>query len=128
MGVRLWTKWLWVWVQLQSHKKGWFSILTLKKNEFHIFPHFLMEDIFDQIHMIKPNVWIAIADLKDAIYSVKIHPDHEKYSKFYWNKLIQYPNMPNRHENINKILKVNFATSQKNSQCLLIIDISKEIH
>ena len=94
-------------------------ILTLKKNEFHI---------WSNSHDKKPTVWIAIADLKDAIYSVKIHPDHEKYSKFYWNKLIQYPNMPNRHENINKILKVNFATSQKNSQCLLIIEISKEIH
>ena len=42
------------------------------------------------------NVYMASIDLKDAFYSIPIHPKHQKYLKFVVpSKIYQYTCMPN---------------------------------
>ena len=45
--------------------------------------HFKLENLNDAISLMKPNCYFASLDLKDAYYSVKIHPDFTKYFRFY---------------------------------------------
>ena len=53
-------------------------ILNLKRlNSFCTTSHFKMESIHNVINMVKPGVWMASVDLKDAFYSVPIHCDHQ---------------------------------------------------
>ena len=72
-------------------------ILNLKKlNSFVVYHHFKMETIQSVMKMITPNCWMASIDLKDAYYSVKIHPDYQKYLKFkYEGVLYAYTAYPN---------------------------------
>ena len=70
-------------------------ILNLK-NSFVVYHHFKMKTIQGVMKMIKPNCWMATIDLKDAYYSVKIHPDNQKYLKFkYEGVLYAYTAYPN---------------------------------
>ena len=48
--------------------------------------HFKMESIKNVIRMVTPGYWMASIDLKDAYYSVWIHPDHQRFLKFYWKE------------------------------------------
>ena len=42
------------------------------------------------------NVYMASTDLKDAFYSIPIHPKHQKYLRFVvLSKIYQYTCMPN---------------------------------
>ena len=72
-------------------------ILNLKKfNEFVKFTHFKMENIHTILGLVTPGCWMASIDLKDAYYSVKIHPQYQKYLKFtYANQLYMYTAYPN---------------------------------
>ena len=46
--------------------------------------------------MMKPGCFMASADLKDAYYTVPIHPSHQKYLKFCFDgAFYQYPCLPN---------------------------------
>ena len=55
-----------------------------------------METIHSILKLVRPNCWMASLDLKDAYYSVMIHPDFQKYLKFYYNgRLYQYTVFPN---------------------------------
>ena len=67
-------------------------ILNLKKfNEFVKFTHFKMENIHTILNLVTPGCWMASIDLKDAYYSVKIHPESQKYLKFiYMDQLFMY--------------------------------------
>ena len=58
-------------------------ILNLKQFNTRItYRHFKMESINQVIDIIRPNVYMASIDLKDAFYSIPIHPEHQKYLKF----------------------------------------------
>ena len=46
-----------------------------------------MDSINNVINLIKPNVYMASVDLKDAFFSVTIHYDHQKYLKFIFGYL-----------------------------------------
>ena len=72
-------------------------ILNLKKlNEFVYYQHFKMESLTNVLNMVKPGAFMPSVDLKDAFYSVPIHPEHQKYFKFFWNgKHYQFAAMPN---------------------------------
>ena len=72
-------------------------ILNLKKlKSFVVYCHFKMETDQSVSKMITPNCWMASIDLKDAYYSVKIHPDYQNYLKFTYDGALYaftaYPN------------------------------------
>ena len=72
-------------------------ILNLKRLNFFIEnSHFKMDTIHTILRLVTPNCWMASLDLKDAYYSVRIHPDFQKYLKFtYHGLLYQYTVFPN---------------------------------
>ena len=72
-------------------------ILNLKKlNSFVSYHHFKMETIHSILAMITPNCWMASVDLKDAYYSVRIHPSCQRYLKFvHEGSLYAYTVYPN---------------------------------
>ena len=89
-------------------------ILNLKKiNKFVNYKHFQMESINNIVNLIKPNVYMASTDLKDAFFSVPIHYDHQKYLKFIFGNLFQFTSMPNGYgpamRIVTKISKVQFG-------------------
>ena len=89
-------------------------ILNFKKfNKFVNYKHFQMESINNIISLIKPNVYMASTDLKDAFFSVPIHYDYQKYLKFIFGNLFQFTSMPNGYgpamRIFTKISKVPFG-------------------
>ena len=60
-------------------------ILNLKNLVNH--KHFKMESINIVLNIIRPNVYRAYIDLKDAFFSVPIHSAHQKYLKFRFDDL-----------------------------------------
>ena len=72
-------------------------ILNLKKlNKFVSYHHFKMESLKHVVSMVRPNCFMASADLKDAYYSVPIHQDHQKFLKCEWKgQLYQFTCLPN---------------------------------
>ena len=60
-------------------------ILNLKQLNKHIeHEDFKMESLQSVLNIIRPFCWMASVDLKDAFYTVPIHPDHQKFLKFKW--------------------------------------------
>ena len=72
-------------------------ILNLKKlNSYITNSHFKMDTIRTILGLVTPNCWMASLDLKDAYYSVRIHPNFQKYLKFTDNgTLYKYTIFPN---------------------------------
>ena len=56
---------------------------------------FKMESINNVLNIIRPNVYMASIDLKDALFSVPIHPTHQKHLKFTFDDLLQFTCIPN---------------------------------
>ena len=55
-----------------------------------------MESLHNVLNIIQQNCWMASIDLKDAFYSVGIHPDYKKYFRFIWkNSCFEFQGMPN---------------------------------
>ena len=53
-------------------------ILNLQKLNEHIcYKHFKMESIQNVIDIVKPGVWIAKVDVKDAFFSIPIYAPHQ---------------------------------------------------
>ena len=105
-------------------------ILNLKKfNKFVNYKHFKMESINNVINLIKPNVYMASIDLKDAFFSVPIHYDHQKYLKFIFGNLFQFTSMPNGYgpamRIFTKISKVPFGhlRSQGHNSVVYVDDL-----
>ena len=87
---------------LRPKKSGGFRlILDLKElNKYMPYKHFKMEMLENALTLLKPNMWMCSIDLKDAYYSVPIHPDHQKYFSFKWeSKFYCYTCMPNGWSN-----------------------------
>ena len=95
---------------------AYITILNLKKfNEYCTTEHFKMESIKNVINMLKPGMFLASIDIKDAFYSVLIFPGHRKYLRFIWKeKIYQFLAMPNGYIDamriFNKLLKPVFAS------------------
>ena len=71
-------------------------MLNLKNfNKFVNYKHFKMESINNDLNIVRPNVYMASIDLKDAFFSVPIHPTYQKYLKFTFDDLFQFIFMPN---------------------------------
>ena len=60
-------------------------ILNLKNlDEDMSYIHLKIETLQSVVSLITPGCYLASLDLKDAYYSVPIHPDHTKFLKFIW--------------------------------------------
>ena len=73
-----------------------------------------MEFINQVIGIVIPNVYMESIDLKDAFYSILIHPEHQKYLKFVvLSKIIRYTCMFNVYGPLmrifTKVSKVPFS-------------------
>ena len=69
-------------------------MLNLKHFNFVNYKHFKMESINNVLNIIRPNVYMASIDLKDAFFSVPVHSTHQKYLKFTFDDLFQFTCMP----------------------------------
>ena len=74
-----------------------------------------MDTLEAAVSMMKPGCFMASVELKDASYTVPIHPSHQKYLKFwFYGVFYQYTCLPNglaRAPRIfTKILKAVYAT------------------
>ena len=72
-------------------------ILNLKKLNTSVkYAHFKMDSIHTILKLITKDCWMASIDLKDAYYSVKIHPEHQRFLKFtYKGQLYKFTVFPN---------------------------------
>ena len=72
-------------------------IFNLKKlNSFIKNSHFKLDKIRTVLGLATPNCRMASLDLKDAYYSVRIHPYFQKYVKFMYNgRFFKYTVFPN---------------------------------
>ena len=72
-----------------------------------------MESINNFLNIIRPNVYMASIDLKDAFFSVPVHSTHQKYLKFTFDDLFQFTCMSNGYgpaiRVFTKISKVSFG-------------------
>ena len=72
-------------------------ILDLSElNKSLVYQHFKMDNIHTVLDLVSSNNFLASVDLRDAYYSVKIHPEDRKFLKFvinnqYW----QFKALPN---------------------------------
>ena len=83
---------------LLPKKEGTYRIiLNLKRfNQYVANHHFKMDTLDTMIKLMKPGCYMASTDLRDAYYTVAIHPDHQKYLKFVANGVLyQYTRLPN---------------------------------
>ena len=72
-------------------------ILNLKPlNEFVDYHHFKMDTFQTALKLIQAGCFMASADLKDAYYSIPVHPEHRKYLMFEWEgQYYQFTCLPN---------------------------------
>ena len=72
-------------------------ILNLKKLNSHMpYVHFKMDTIQNVLSMIRPNIFMASIDIKDAYYSVPIYDSDQKYLKFKFDdKIYKFTCLPN---------------------------------
>ena len=72
-----------------------------------------MESINNFLNIVRPNVYMASIDLKDAFFSVPIHSTYQKYLKFTFDDLFQFTCMSNGYgpamRMFTKISKVPFG-------------------
>ena len=55
-------------------------ILNLKQlNSFLVYQLFKMEGLENVLNLIKPNVWMASVDLKDAFFTIPVHPEYKNF-------------------------------------------------
>ena len=54
-----------------------------------------MESNTNVLNIIRPTVYMASVELKDAFFSVPIHSTHQKYLKFTFYDLLQFACMSN---------------------------------
>ena len=94
---------------------SYMMILNLKQLNKHIeYEHFIMESLPSILNIIRPNCWMSSVDLKDAFYTVPIHPEHQKFLKFKWKEhCYAFRGMPNGNSEamrlFTKLLKPPFS-------------------
>ena len=60
------------------------------------YEHFKMESLGCATNLMSPGCYFSSLDLKDAYYSVSIHPTQRKYLRFSWNsQLYEFTCLPN---------------------------------
>ena len=70
-------------------------ILNLKRlNKFVDYKYFKMESLQNVLELIRPGIYMASIDLKDAFYSVPIHKNHQAYLAFFVEEYFKFVCMP----------------------------------
>ena len=54
-----------------------------------------MESLQNSLELIRPRVYMASIDLKDAFYSVLVHKNHQAYLTFFVEECLKFVCMPN---------------------------------
>ena len=94
-------------------------ILNLKHfNDCIRYVHFKMENLQDVFDLIKPGVWMASIDLRDAYYTIPVARDHQQYLTFSWKGVYYcYTCLPNGYSQapyiFTKLLRVPFGYLRK---------------
>ena len=72
-------------------------ILNLKElNKYIKYYHFKLDTFETTLHLIKPNCFMASADLRHAYYSVPMAREVRKFLRFMWKgKIFEYCSLPN---------------------------------
>ncbi len=86
--------------------------------------HFKMDTIHTAAQLITNGSFLASVDLRDAYYSVPIHPDHRKYLRFVWHdQRYQFKALPNGLSTaprlFTKILKPVFASLRESGHTVI---------
>ena len=55
-------------------------------NKFIVEEHFKMDGFHMIKDLVRPEDLMAKLNLKDAHFLVQIHPDHQKYLQFHWQR------------------------------------------
>ena len=99
----------------QKKNGSYRTILNLEYlNEECCTQHFKMESIRYAIYMIRPGMFLASLDIKDAFYSIPVQKTHQMFLKFLLKgKALQFNAMPNGYIDamrvFNKVLKPPFV-------------------
>ncbi|MCG7878916.1 MAG: reverse transcriptase domain-containing protein, partial [Candidatus Thiodiazotropha endolucinida] len=72
-------------------------ILNLKElNSYITYRHFKLDTFETALHLVTPNCFMAVVDLRQAYYSVPIADSHRRYLRFIWkDKTYEYSSLPN---------------------------------
>ena len=62
-----------------------------------------MESLQNVSELIKPGVYMASTDLKDAFYSVPVYKNHQTYSTFFVEECLKFLCMPNGYRPAKRI-------------------------
>ena len=101
-------------------------ILNLKKlNDSVEYHHFKMDNIYTVLKLVSRDCWMSSLDLKDAYYSVPIHPESQSFLKFYYNgnlyKFQVFPNgLSSCPRRFTKLLKPVLATLRLEGHVIVI--------
>ena len=72
-----------------------------------------MESLQNVLELIRPGVYMASIDLKDAFYSIPVHKKHQAYSTFFVDEYLKFVCMPNGYgpamRLFTKISKISFS-------------------
>ena len=72
-----------------------------------------MESLQNVLELIRPGVYMASVDLKDAFYLVPVHKNHQAYLTFFVEEYLKFVCMPNRYgpamRIFTKISKIQFS-------------------
>ena len=72
-----------------------------------------MESLQNVLELIRPGVYVASIDLKDAFYSVPVHKNHQPYLTFFIEEYLKFVCMPNGYgpamQIFTKISKIPFS-------------------
>ena len=93
-------------------------------NKSILYQHFKMDNIKTALALISPECYLASADLRDAYYTVPIHPDSRKFLRFTWQgKLWQFKVLPNGLSSaprlFTKLLKPAFANLREQGHIVI---------
>ena len=73
-----------------------------------------MEGLSDVLNIMRPGIWMASVDLRDAYYSISVHEEDQKVFSFAWGEnYCRFLCLPNGYKDdprfFTKVLKAPFA-------------------
>lgn len=99
-------------------------------NEYIEYHHFKQENLSYALELLRKNDFLTSVDLKDAYFSIRIHPDFKKYLTFEWKgnfyRFLVLPfGLSSCPRIFTKVLKPIYAACRENGiRCCYYIDDS----
>ena len=87
--------------------------------------HFKMEGLSDILNMMRPGIWMASVDFRDAYYSIPVHEEDQKFFSFAWGEnYYRFLCLTNGYKDgprvFTKVMKVPFAYLRTHSHASVI--------